>query len=156
MSEINNKKTCSRCKEEKLLDCFSKKTSNPDGLQLWCRPCQSEYYAKYRKTPKGKASKARAQTKFKTKIPPAIYQIVNKKTGEVYIGQSKIPNKREVEHWTKLKAGNHRNPNLQQAYNRYSRDAFEFQIVEHCEPDQLKKRERYWIKHFGDHCYNVR
>ena len=169
MNEIKENKYCSGCKEEKPLDCFGNDNSTKDGLKNWCKPCRNEAQAKYRKTPAGKATQARGQAKyrqspkgkaakakFRTKIPPAVYQILNKKTGEVYIGESKIPATREILHWSRLRNGCHENRNLQQAYNKYGPDTFTFQIIEHPEPNQLRKRERYWIKHFGDICYNVR
>jgi len=36
-------KTCSRCKQEKILFDFSKKKSNVDGLYNWCKRCCSEH-----------------------------------------------------------------------------------------------------------------
>ena len=155
-------KRCSRCKETKPLHCFDKN-------QNWCRPCKKQYSAEYEKTPKrkaaraeyrqteaGKASETKRQTKYHTKIPPGVYQILNKQTGERYIGESEIPNKRRAQHWTCLKGGYHKKLNLQQAYDKYGKDAFVFEMIEHCEPDQLKQREAYWINKFSDCCYNIK
>ncbi len=36
-------KVCTRCKQSKDLAAFSRCTANPDGLQCWCRLCQSTY-----------------------------------------------------------------------------------------------------------------
>lgn len=54
-------KICSTCKEEKLLNLFSKKKSNRDGLQYSCKFCvkkwnieNKEYCEKYRKENKEK------------------------------------------------------------------------------------------------------
>src|SRR5258706_8581723 len=48
-------KTCSKCKEEKTLNCFFKGTSK-DGLHIWCKDCCKQYaiknkekYIQYRK-----------------------------------------------------------------------------------------------------------
>jgi hypothetical protein len=165
-------KTCKDCGETKPLDCFNKNRGNQ------CKPCQKEYnaqryqakreqileqnaqwrkdnpeyHAEYNNSEAGKA----AQTKYRTKIEPGIYQIINKQTGCRYIGQSEIPNKRRTKHWTYLRGGYHGNPPLQQAYNKYGEDAFIFEMIEHCEPDQLLKREAYWISKYKDCCYNIK
>jgi group I intron endonuclease len=73
----------------------------------------------------------------------------------VYVGQSKIPNNRRSRHWELLRGGKHENPNLQEAYDKYGKDAFVFKILEHCEPDKLLEREEHWINKFLDNCYNV-
>ena len=41
-------KTCTKCKEEKPFDAFSKTKQNNDGLKSWCKPCCSkEALARY-------------------------------------------------------------------------------------------------------------
>ena len=162
-------KKCSRCKETKPLDCFNKN-------QGWCRPCQKQYNAEWRKdnpeyhaewrkdNPEHNAEWRQAnkehvqeyEAEYRTKIPPGVYQVINKQTGERYIGKSKSPNNRRRRHWSHLRGGYHENPNLQEAYDKYGEDAFEFEMIEHCEPDQLLKREAYWIKKYKDCCYNVK
>lgn len=37
-----NSKTCSRCKNEKPAEDFSKRKASPDGLQAWCNQCVAE------------------------------------------------------------------------------------------------------------------
>jgi len=41
--EVIDEKRCSRCKKWKKLEMFSKNKSHEDGLNTWCRLCQSEY-----------------------------------------------------------------------------------------------------------------
>jgi hypothetical protein len=36
-------KTCTRCKEHKTHDCFTKDKQTKDGLRAWCRECRAEY-----------------------------------------------------------------------------------------------------------------
>jgi hypothetical protein len=156
----------------KPVDCYFKDKSTKDGLNNCCKPCKKEYQkqyfkteagkaalakarTKYRQTEAGKALEAKRQTKYRTKIPPGVYQVLNKVTGEVYVGQSKIPNNRRSRHWELLRGGKHENPNLQEAYDKYGKDAFVFKILEHCEPDKLLEREEHWINKFLDNCYNV-
>ena len=141
-------KKCKDCGEIKPVDCFNVRTASKDGLQYLCRLCEKEY----NRSDKRKA----VQAKYNTKIPPGVYQILNKQTGKRYIGESVIPNGRRKDHWTFLKGGKHYNPNLQQDYNKYGEDAFEFEMIEHCEPSQLKQREAYWINKHKDKCYNIK
>jgi len=162
-------KTCKRCNETKPLDCFTENKAAKDGLEYRCRQCRTEYdaqryedkreqilkqNAEYRQTEKGKVTRTKASAKYCTKIPPGVYQVINKQTGCRYIGESEIPNKRKANHWSYLRGGNHRNKPLQQAYNKFGEDAFVFEMIEYCEPSQLKKREAYWIKKYKDCCYN--
>jgi hypothetical protein len=37
-------KTCTKCKEEKVLDAFGKCKREKDGLQHWCKACKSHHY----------------------------------------------------------------------------------------------------------------
>tara|TARA_A100001515_G_scaffold139787_1_gene134786 strand:+ start:64 stop:729 length:666 start_codon:yes stop_codon:yes gene_type:complete len=36
-------KFCYKCKEEKTLDCFSKRSASKDGYAPWCRECKRKY-----------------------------------------------------------------------------------------------------------------
>jgi len=40
-------KLCTKCKEEKSVDCFSKRNASKDGLRYACKACMKEYLAKY-------------------------------------------------------------------------------------------------------------
>ena len=176
-------KKCSRCEKTKPLDSFNKNKAQKDGLQNQCRPCHKQYKDEWNKANKKKCQKHSAKwrqankehvreydakyyqtnkeqileqmAEYRTRIPPSIYQVLNKQTGCRYIGESESPIRRRIEHWSRLRGGYHDNPNLQQAYDKYGEDAFEFEILEHCEPSQLKQREAYWIKKHSDNCYNV-
>ena len=62
-----------------------------------------------------------------------IYQIRNKNNGKVYIGQvyaTKGANRRWLEHRAALRKGNHYNPHLQSAWNKYGEVNFSFEILE--------------------------
>lgn len=39
---LKNTKVCTKCKKEKLVSEFHKKSDTNDGLQFWCKQCQSE------------------------------------------------------------------------------------------------------------------
>jgi 5-methylcytosine-specific restriction endonuclease McrA len=40
-------KTCSKCKEAKSFEMFSKQSAAKDGLKSWCRRCSKEYMSVY-------------------------------------------------------------------------------------------------------------
>jgi group I intron endonuclease len=71
-----------------------------------------------------------------------IYKIVNKVTGQCYVGQSQRVKKRLKEHFRLLRWDKHTNPHLQNAYNKYGAEAFYGAIEVECpnlgELDQLE------------------
>ena len=58
-----------------------------------------------------------------------IYKITNKIDGKCYIGQSSNIKKRFKDHRYDLKYNKHDNPYLQNAYNKYGKDNFKFEIL---------------------------
>jgi len=75
-----------------------------------------------------------------------IYTINNLKSGKVYIGSTKNFEKRWGEHINELRKGNHVNPHLQHAWNKYGESAFEFMVCEYVDDsEQLINREQYWL-----------
>ena len=64
-----------------------------------------------------------------------IYKIINKVNGKYYVGsttQLYTSRSRWNNHKQALIRGNHRNSHLQNAWNKYGPDAFEFIIIEKC------------------------
>lgn len=61
-----------------------------------------------------------------------IYQIRNKINNKVYIGQSNNIQRRWQEHIYRLNKGDHENEHLQNAWNKYGADTFEFSILVEC------------------------
>ena len=59
-----------------------------------------------------------------------IYKIINKVTNKYYIGSSIEIQNRLVHHTNQLKANRHCNIHLQNAWNKYTQDSFEFIIIE--------------------------
>lgn len=74
-----------------------------------------------------------------------IYKILNTITNKVYIGSAVDCNRRFIEHRKNLKANDHRNSYLQNAYNKYGLDAFQFIVIEACETSKLIELEQSWI-----------
>lgn len=75
-----------------------------------------------------------------------IYQILNTKNGKFYIGSSKNLRKRCKTHFSNLRKNKHKNIILQQAFNKYGIEAFNFNIIEKVEDfNNLIIREQYYI-----------
>lgn len=71
-----------------------------------------------------------------------IYEIKNKINGDRYIGSSNDIDKRLKEHKRELLIGNHFNPRLQKAWNKYGFDAFELCLFLACETSMLLIEEQ--------------
>lgn len=72
-----------------------------------------------------------------------IYYIRHIVSRKVYIGSSNNIKKRIQHHISELRKNKHKNNYLQNAYNKYGEESFEFGIVELCE--DLIKNEQYWL-----------
>lgn len=70
-----------------------------------------------------------------------IYKIENKKTGQIYIGQSKNIERRFRHHC--------RVPMIDLAIANEGVENFHFDILEEVDEEYLLEREKYWIKGYG-------
>lgn len=73
-----------------------------------------------------------------------IYKITNLSTGQCYVGQSIHIEDRWKEHFCKGYGAVH-NKEFQDAIDQYGIEGFSFRVLEECEPEALRDRERYWI-----------
>ena len=64
-----------------------------------------------------------------------VYQITNKITGDFYIGSSSNIQARRRKHRWELRNGVHGNEHLQRAWNKYGEDAFVFETILLCDPE---------------------
>lgn len=75
-----------------------------------------------------------------------VYCIRNSVNGKFYIGSSRNLKARWIcGHRVQLRNGNHSNPYLQHAWNKYGEQAFEFKILEECSVEEQLIREQQWI-----------
>lgn len=75
-----------------------------------------------------------------------IYRIINTTNSKVYIGSTKNFNRRAIEHQKMLEDKKHHSYHLQNAYDKYGSDAFNFEILEILEDISKKNlisREAY-------------
>ena len=92
-----------------------------------------------------------------------VYRIRNIINGKIYIGSAVCLYQREAKHFSELKRGSHANNGLQNAYNKYGKDALVFEPIElmaFSDKEFLIEREQHfldtltpWKKKIG---YNIR
>lgn len=76
-----------------------------------------------------------------------IYKIVNKVTGQCYVGQSQRVKKRLKEHFRLLRWNKHTNPHLQNSYNKYGAEAFYGAIEVECHNlEELDRLENAFLQ----------
>lgn len=87
-----------------------------------------------------------------------IYRITCTVNGRFYIGSAVNLSLRCKDHFGTLRRNSHKNPKLQNAFNKYGADAFIFEVLELVLPAFLTAREQYWFAHlrpFGKRGYNI-
>jgi group I intron endonuclease len=72
-----------------------------------------------------------------------IYKLIIK--NHFYIGSSKNLYYRLKEHLSKLRSNNHKNPHLQNCFNKYGENELLCEIVEICSVNILIEKEKYYI-----------
>jgi len=90
-----------------------------------------------------------------------IYEICNLHDGKAtaYVGSSVDIERRWREHRRLLCGGEHYNPRLQHAWDKYGEAAFEWRVIEEAQAGAcLLEREQHWLDRYfenPDTCYNV-
>ena len=77
-----------------------------------------------------------------------IYAIRNKVNGKIYVGSAANFKRQFYLHKHHLRKGNHHSKKLQNSWNKYGEDAFEFGIIEICNTNNLIEREQFWLDCF--------
>ena len=110
---------------------------------------------------KNKEKFALKSKQYRENLPAGVYKITNKKTNAIYIGASTVLSVRWRRHLRDLRKEQHSNINLQEDYNKYGLEAFEFEVLEKHPPETqfeaLEKIEQKTINHFlaeGKKLYN--
>ncbi len=99
--------------------------------------------------------------------PPGIYKISNKANGKIFIGKGMNVQGKLNGQKAELRMGSHRNPELQQDWNRFGADQFAFEVIDCLEPSAADPRqdarsdlaalERLWLvklRPYGERGYN--
>lgn len=82
--------------------------------------------------------------------PTGVYRIRNTVNGKLYVGStaSATFRRRWRQHVMDLRRGNHHSPHLQAAWNKYGEDAFEFEVLLECPPEDCLRLEQECIDGF--------
>lgn len=75
-----------------------------------------------------------------------IYKIVNNINGKMYVGQTNNPDRRKMDHFYALNNNKHFNNYLQNSWNKYGKDCFDFIVIGEYNAEEICKWEEYWIK----------
>lgn len=74
-----------------------------------------------------------------------IYQILNTKTGDFYIGSSKDLIRRKKQHFSNLRRNVNHSKILQNAWNKYGEIYFVFKVIATCPEEYLFKLEQWFV-----------
>lgn len=87
-----------------------------------------------------------------------MYEILNTKNGKRYIGSSNQLNRRETVHFSALRNNRHGNTHLQNSFNKYGKENFEFNVIVYCDESRQYEYEQYWLNRENavenQDCYN--
>lgn len=147
------KKKCSVCQEYKpaTTKYFHSASHQTSGLYTTCKVCKHKKSKAWKKTEKGRlatsewrqqkwkndpvfrakqyeANKRYVKNKWENGVS-GVYEIINHANNKSYIGESKAINMRWHDHWRKLRANRHKNKRIQDDYNTYGKDNFEYKIL---------------------------
>jgi hypothetical protein len=176
-------KTCKMCNEEKPFDQFLKtKVADKEYYKSYCNKCYPEkmnQYSSKKKEERGFVKLTLEEAKKRNNecakrymkqnrdkvyayqkevfnsLGSGVYKITNTINNKIYIGSSKQLYRRKVTHFSELTNTTCSCPNLQSDMNEYGKDKFTFDILEHCEPEQLLEREHYYINQLNPE-YNTK
>lgn len=86
---------------------------------------------------------------------PGVYQITNKDNGHKYIGSSINIWKRWGSHLAELRKNTHSGVHLQNAWNKYGEDSFEFSVLIFCDAENILLYEQSCLDNLKPE-YNIR
>ena len=98
---------------------------------------------------------------YSTASRAGVYLIVNTATDAIYVGMTKSTfAARWRDHRHRLRHGIHKNPHLQNAWDKYGESAFEFSVLESLVDDEsIHEAENFYIeylRYIGAAIYNFR
>lgn len=118
---------------------------NKQNRQSAAKPLssQGEYEERSTTIPKGSTGRNTGKQPVYLNV---IYKITNLVNNKFYIGSASYYDKRKGTHISRLNKQTHKNPHLQNAWNKYGRNNFVFEIIEQVSSQRkLLEREQYWL-----------
>ena len=82
------------------------------------------------------------------KIITGVYVIKCQSNGLIYIGSSVNIRKRWSEHINTLNRNTHGNNYLQNAWNKYGQENFDFSVLDICESEKLQMKEQFYLNFY--------
>ena len=151
MENNNNIKKCGGCGEIKHKAEFSKNKRMKDGLQTQCKVCNSKTNKKFRENNPNylndwfKANPTWCKDWKDNHEEAIVYSLTNIATGEQYFGSTKNHRSyRRNHHLHLLRRGIHWNTELQESFQYWGEDAFEFQILHKYNNEETARRVEGW------------
>jgi group I intron endonuclease len=83
-----------------------------------------------------------------------VYEITNIVNGKRYVGSSVNIKRRWSQHRHRLNKGIHKNPHLQNSYNKHGKNAFIYRVIVYTEPEEGIRIENILLKS-GAYKYNI-
>ena len=139
-------KKCTKCGVEKTLEEYNRDVSKSSGFRPDCKACvqkkrkeyisknkqkikqyNNDYYKKNKDFVKSKVKKY--ASKIKSQQPACIYKIINLKNNKIYIGETLQAQWRWKQHLRCLRGKRHENQMLQEDFNKFGEEAFEWSII---------------------------
>jgi hypothetical protein len=163
-------KKCTKCGIEKELDEFHKQKSAKDGHRFDCKSCAAKSKAKWYAENKEEIAKSNAENKEerakyraekKAEQPNCVYRIRNLENNKAYIGETIRGELRWKRHLRDLRGNRHPNKLLQEDFDKYGEQAFEWSIMKEFEDEDksvLLLEEARTIQQFiaeGAELYNL-
>jgi len=154
---LENTKKCNRCnnKYPATKEFFYSDKSKKDGLTTLCKTCKANREVIYSENDIGKIIDSSDTCKV------GIYKITNLKNNLIYIGSTVNLYRRKNEHLKELRNNKHHNAHIQNSFNKYGEDIFEFTIQDIVfDLEFLIEREQFWIDFYKSNDktigYNIR
>ena len=87
-----------------------------------------------------------------------VYCLVNTVSRRMYVGSGVNIRKRLRGHFWSLRINTHKNRHLQASFNKYGLVAFQWFVLEACDPSAREDREQFWMDELGVVAvgYNIR
>ena len=94
----------------------------------------AEYNVEYQKNNKEKLAEYKVE--YRKSKQACVYQILNKVSGKIYIGQTFLGKLRWQDHRSRLRSNCHGNPKLQADFDKFGEEAFEWSIIKEMDKDR--------------------
>jgi len=79
-----------------------------------------------------------------------VYQILNKINNKSYVGSAVNLKNRKLQHFSNLRKNKHTNEYLQNSWNKYGEDCFEFIVLATCPKEYCIKLEQWFIDNLSN------